>query len=168
MDSRLQVCGLIGAMLLASCSAPSQSPGAIRTLPEPGAQFPVPVPLVATSPARSVIAPLTLEGYKKEFAHRVVQTSPDVFHDPLPKVLKSIVVLDVTIDRDGKVTGVKVQRSNGYRHLETIALNSVRRAAPFAAPSWAMRRSDGSVNFLETFLFRDDGRFQIRTLAGIQ
>ena len=29
-------------------------------------------------------------------------------------------------------------------------------------------RSDGSLNFMETFLFRDDGRFQVRSLAGVQ
>ena len=28
-----------------------------------------------------------------------------------------------------------------------------------------MRRGEGTVSFLETFLFRDDGRFQIRSLA---
>jgi len=49
--------------------------------------------------------------------------------------------------------------------LENVALNSVRRAAPFPAPAWSVRRGDGSVNFLETFLFRDDGRFQIRSLV---
>jgi len=110
---------------------------------------------------------LTLEGYKRDFAERVTKTSLTVFHDPLPKVLKSVVVLDVTIDRDGRLAGVKVQRSNGYRHLESVAMNSVRDAAPFAAPARAIRRHDGSVNFLETFLFRDDGHFRVRTLVTV-
>ena len=91
-----------------------------------------------------------------------------MFTDTLPKMLKSIVVVDITIDRDGKLTAVGIRRSNGYKALENTALNSVRRAAPFAAPPRAMRRNDGSVNFLETFLFRNDGRFQIRTLAEMQ
>jgi hypothetical protein len=48
--------------------------------------------------------------------------------------------------------------------LENRALESVRRAAPYQAPAFTVRRSDGSVNFLETFLFRDDGRFRILSL----
>ena len=64
-----------------------------------------------------------------------------------------------------KLAGVSVRRSNGYRDLENVALSSVRRAAPFAAPSRFIRRSDGAVNFLETFLFRSDHRFQIRSLV---
>ena len=109
--------------------------------------------------------PLTLDGYKREFARQVARASPGFFDDPLPEMFKSIVVLDITIDRDGRLVQVSVRRSNGYKALEHAALSSVRRAAPYAAPSWSVRRSDGSVKFLETFLFRDDGRFQIRSLV---
>ena len=98
----------------------------------------------------------------------MVRGSRHVFDEPLPKMLKSVVVLDVTIDHEGKVAAVSVRRSNGYKDLEKIAMNSVRDAAPFAIPSRAVSRRDGSVNFLETFLFRDDGRFQVRTLAEAQ
>ena len=41
----------------------------------------------------------------------------------------------------------------------------VRNAGPFSAPGPGVLRSAGSVRFLETFLFRDDGRFQIRSLV---
>jgi hypothetical protein len=57
-----------------------------------------------------------------------------------------------------------VRRSNGYKALESRALESVKRAAPFAAPAFTIRRADGSVQFLETFLFRNDGRFRILSL----
>lgn len=80
-------------------------------------------------------------------------------------MLKSIVVLDITIDRDGRLAQVMVRRSNGYKALENAALDSVRRAAPYASPPRLALRSDGSVNFLETFLFRDDGRYRIRSLV---
>ncbi len=110
-------------------------------------------------------APLAIDAYKRAFAQQVAHANPRVFAEPLPPVLKSIVVLDITIARDGKLTRVAVYRSNHYKELETAALDSVRRAAPFAAPSAQVRRSDGSVNFLETFLFRDDGRFQMQSLA---
>ncbi len=171
MDRRLLASGFIWSMLLAACSAPS--PGTALERPEPSVPEVAPLtqePIVpALTLVRQRIVPAqTLEVYKKEFAQRVAHASPDVFDDPLPKVLKSIVVVEVTINRDGKLAAVSIRRSNGYKDLENVALNSVRRAAPFAAPSAAMRRSDGSVNFLETFLFRGDGRFQIRSLAGVQ
>ena len=127
---------------------------------------------MALAPALPPRAPASraasVDGYKKLFAERIYQSNPDVFHDPLPKILKSIVILDVTIDRDGRVSNVFVTRSNGFKHLEKVALNNVRRAAPYAAPAGVRNRSDGSLNFMETFLFRDDGRFQVRSLAGVQ
>lgn len=115
-----------------------------------------------TSP---LIPPLTLDGYKKAFAQQVARASPFVFAEPVPEMLTSVVVLDITIDRDGRLQGVAVRRSNGYKALENRAMDSVRRAAPFGAPAFTVRRSDGSVNFLETFLFRGDGRFRIRSLV---
>ena len=112
-----------------------------------------------------MVPPLTLDGYKKAFARQVAYASPETFDEPLPEMLKSVVVLDITIDSDGRLARVLVRRSNGYAELEKVALNSVRRAAPYASPAWTMRRSDGSVHFLETFLFRNDGRFRIRSLV---
>jgi protein TonB len=141
--------------MLAACSTrPPEPPAAVRqTVP---ASLPAPAPL---------IPPLTLDGYKKEFARRVARASPDIFEEPLPEMFKSIVVLDITVDREGKLTRVSVRRSNGYKNLETRAMDSVHRAAPFGAPAFTVRGRDGSVNFLETFLFRDDGRFRILSLV---
>jgi protein TonB len=143
---------LVAALLLAACSSPPRAPS-----PPPAV-----LPAAATAP---MLPPLTLDGYKKDFARQVADASPEAFDEPLPELLKSVVVLDITIDRDGKLARVSVRRSNGYAELEKVALNSVRRAEPYAAPAWAVRRGDGSVNFLETFLFRGDGRFRIRSLV---
>lgn len=143
-----------GGLLLAACSAP---PTAVPAKEQNAAR--------PARPTTAVIPALTLDGYKEEFARRVAASSPDLFAEPVPEMLKSIVVLDITIDRNGGLARVAVRRSNGYQALERKAMDSVRRAAPFDAPSFALRRHDGSVNFLETFLFRDDGRFQIRSLV---
>ena len=164
---RCLLSGFIGIALLAACSsptpvAPPQPPQSVVT-PAPA---PPPKPAFVAPPAPPVpVSPTTLQGYKKYVAERVAHANPAVFNDPLPGVLKSIVVLDVTIDRNGRLTRVAVQRSNHYKALETVALESVRRAAPFAAPARQIRSNDGSVNFLETFLFRDDGRFRVRSLV---
>ena len=159
MMRRLPALGLAAAAMLAACSAPP--PG--RTPEQPKADLPqAVVPPPAPVP---IIPPLTLEGYKKSVAERVARTSPDIFEDPLPEMFKSIVVLDITIDREGRLARVAVRRSNGYKALENVAMESVRRAAPFDAPAFTVRGRDGSVSFLETFLFRDDGRFRIRSLV---
>ncbi len=97
-------------------------------------------------------------------AQRIAGASAETFADPLPEVLRSIVVLEIRIDRNGVPQQVSVRRSNGIRALEQRAQESVRRAGPFDAPSAQLLRG-GSVNFLETFLFREDGRFQIRSLV---
>lgn len=108
---------------------------------------------------------MTVDAYKKSVAERVARASPDVFGEPLPEMFKSIVVLDITIDREGRLASVAVRRSNGFKALENRAMDSVRRAAPFGVPAFTVRRVDGTVSFLETFLFRDDGRFQIHSLV---
>jgi len=161
MDRRLSAVCLISMSLLASCSAPPVPP------PHPAAPSPPTLESKGAADAAKepVVPVLTLESYKKYFAQRVALASPDVFQEPLPEIFKSIVVLDITVDRDGRLTRVSVHRSNGYKALENAALDSVRRAAPYAPPPWLARRPDGSVNFLETFLFRDDGRYQIRSLV---
>ena len=151
--------GYSGAVLLAACSAPPGQGPAQPQAAAPRATLPAP-PAPAPHPP-----PSTLEGYKKALAERVAHSSTDIFDDPMPEVLKSIVVLDITIDRDGKLARVVVRRSNGYKVLEERAMDSVRRASPFGVPAFAVRGRDGSVNFLETFLFRDDGRFRILSLV---
>ena len=156
MHGKFLAAALSSAAILAACSAPPPGPVAPPRASAPQSSPPA---------AKSVLPPLTLDGYKKAVAERVALASAETFDDPLPEMLKSVVVLDVTIDRDGRLARISVRRSNGYKVLENVALNSVRRAAPFPAPAWSVRRGDGSVNFLETFLFRDDGRFQIRSLV---
>ncbi|HZM33276.1 MAG TPA: TonB family protein [Burkholderiales bacterium] len=80
-------------------------------------------------------------------------------------MLKSIVILEISIDRVGNPIDVSIYRSNGFKHLELRALESVVRAAPFPAPAEGVLDGPGSVTFLETFLFRADDRFQLHSLV---
>ena len=118
-----------------------------------------------STPSRPMPRATTLDAYKIEVAKRIATSSPDLFADPLPEVLKSIVVLDISIGRDGALQQVSLRRSNGFKALEQRAEASVRNAGPFSVPGPDVLRGAGSVRFLETFLFRDDGRFQIRSLV---
>jgi TonB family protein len=144
--------------LVAACSSAPTPTAAPRPEPVTPPGQPSAVPPRAD-------APLTLDGYKLDVARRIARVSPETYDEAPPEVLKSIVVLEVTIDRNGSLDRVVVRRSNGIRSLENIALDSVRRAAPFEAPSLSARRRDGTVTFLESFLFRNDDRFRLLSLV---
>ena len=146
---------LVLSLLIGACAEKPSAP-VVPPAPAPAAPQAEPGPLLPS---------FTIEGYKREVAGRIAAKSPHLFSDPLPDMFKSIVVLDITIGRDGTLERVTVRRSNGFKQLEARALESVRQAAPYAAPGLLVRHG-GSVNFLETFLFRADGRFQIRSLIG--
>jgi protein TonB len=153
MACRIPATSLFVVLLLSACGAPQR-----EQVAEPPGTTPIPPAQGAAIPA------FTLDGYKRDFARKIAASSTDIFSDPMPEMLRSIVVVDVTIDRNGQLLRATIRRSNGIKVLENRALESVRRAAPYQAPAFTVRRSDGSVNFLETFLFRDDGRFRILSL----
>ena len=148
---------------LSGCGWWSKKPETSTSQPE--VVPPGPVAKTTPPPGRPTARANTLDGYKVEVAKRIASTSPDLFADPLPEILKSVVVLDISIGRDGTLQQVSLRRSNGFKALEQRAEASVRKAGPFGAPGPELLRGASSVRFLETFLFRDDGRFQIRSLV---
>jgi protein TonB len=83
-----------------------------------------------------------------------------------PPLLRAVVVLQVTIDGTGAVTGIRTLRTRDDQ-LAVVATRSVRAAAPLPAPPRELLRQ-GRVQVAETWLFRDDGRFQVRSLAEVQ
>ena len=109
--------------------------------------------------------PQTLNDYKLGVAKRIVAGSRDTYATPVPEMLKSIVVLEITLDKAGAPLEVTAFRNNGYEELTLRAITSVVDAAPFAAPEAALLEDTGTVSFLETFLFRDDDAFQLRSLV---
>lgn len=133
----------------------------------------LPAPAVAT-PAAPVLATVpessarTMDAYKQEVARWIYRSSAErLFDGAPPPMLKSVVVLTVAIDAQGHPRRVAVLRSNGYGALNQLAMQSVRRAAPLPRPRRSLMRG-GVAEFSETWLFRDDGRFQIRSLAQVQ
>src|SRR3989442_12687144 len=118
-----------------------------------------------TPPAPLPSAAQTLDGYKRDVAKRIAAASAASYSAPLPEVMKSIVVLEITVDDLGTPLTVSVLRTNGYPQLAQRALQSVAKAAPFAAPESALLQGASSMSFLETFPFRDDDSFQLRSLV---
>jgi protein TonB len=135
--------------------------GAVAML---GAGASPPPPAPAPAPA-APLKSISLDDYKRALAGCIVASSPAVFRDPLPRTMKSIVVLHIRVDRRGRPTRVAVFRSNGYRALERRAVASVVGAGPLPPPPDALLDDTSSLSFLETFLFRDDDRFQVRSLV---
>ncbi len=113
-------------------------------------------------------APVTLDLYKHDLACRIhARNGGQIYQGAPPPVLRSVVVLTFRIDSKGRPVQIAVRRSNGIRGLERRAIQSVRLASPLPVPSAAMFKR-GSTEITETWLFRDDGRFQVRTLAMVQ
>lgn len=154
--SRAQMLWLIA---LGGCASAPQQP-AVPRLPAPQVVTPAVVVPKTIEPKTAA-----LQDYKKGVAARIVRANAQTYSEPMPEIMKSIVVLEITIDLLGQPTSVTVYRSNGYRALERRAVSSVAKAAPYPLPAPELLQDRGSLTFLETFLFRDDDFFQVRSLV---
>jgi protein TonB len=124
------------ALVLAACAPRHEAPAALPASP----------------------APAHHDDYKRVVALDVLKHALGSYCQPGQEMLKSIVVLDIAIDREGRLVGASVLRSNGHPELAQRALDTVTAAAPFTPPG-------SDVQFLETYLFREDGCFHIRSLV---
>lgn len=110
----------------------------------------------------------SLDAYKNVIAQHILAGNPDtVFSGQLPPMLPAIVVVNIGIDADGRLSKAVVQRSRDAE-ASRVALASLRRVAPFPKPARLLRAGSRVLEFSETFLFNDDYKFQLRTLAGPQ
>jgi len=111
--------------------------------------------------------PAGLDAYKTQVAQHVVQHNPGhTYKGTLPPLLPAIVVLEITVDSDGRMTDVAVQRSRNPDASE-VALASMRRSTPLPPPH-QLAQAGGKLKFSETFLFADRERYQLRSLAAPQ
>ena len=92
-----------------------------------------------------------------------------VFEGRPPNPLKAVVVLELAVGADGRVQNASVMRAPGHaRELGTEAVRTVKAASPLPPPPRLLLGRGSSVRFTETWLFRQDDRFQLRTLAQAQ
>ena len=148
------------ALLLSACAhqPPAGSPS--------GAAPAAAAPAATSAPAAS--RAFNVAGYKTDVANRVYEAnSEQVFSGKPPPLLRSIVVVSVVVDENGKLISSRVFRDNGDAEARSMALASLQRASPLPRPARAVL-SGGKVEYLESWLFRRDGKFQMRTLAEIQ
>jgi protein TonB len=160
--------GMMSFVLLASlcgCSTVGTVASTVTGAVE-GAASLITRPFTSSKPV-SVPSPPGLDAYKTQVAQHVVSHNPDhVYSGTLPPMLPAIVVLQITVDQDGRMTDVEVQRARDA-HAAQVALASMRRSEPLPAPQ-RLAQESGSLKFSETFLFADEDRYQLRSLAAPQ
>lgn len=109
--------------------------------------------------------PISLNAYKYELAQRIsLINSNKIYTDRPQALLRSVIVLNYQVNSDGKLLRSQILRSNHDKATEKIALSSLSSAAPFPKPPSHLLRS-AKLEITETWLFNDDGRFQLRTIA---
>ena len=153
------------AAALAGCEAPPSPPPEPTAQPEPPAQ-PEPAPPPPPQAAAPKLPPpkTPLDAYKRDVAQRILDANAArTFDGAPPHLLRAVVVLQYTVDGKGRVTGLRTLRTRDDA-MAKVAHDSVRVAAPLPAPPANLLRK-GTLLVAETWLFRDDGKFQVRSLA---
>ena len=93
--------------------------------------------------------------------HLYSRNAHRIFKGKLPPLLYAIGVLDVELDRNGRVMALSWQRAPKHAP-EVIAEieRTVRQAAPFPAPTRM-----GRVTYTDIWLWHESGKFQLDTLT---
>lgn len=108
---------------------------------------------------------LTLAGYKRDVALRIADVNAGSVYGGRPQaLLRSVVVVKYVVDANGRLLRSEIMRSNRDRVTESTALSSLQKAAPLPRPAAHLLRN-GQLESVETWLFNNDGRFQLRTIA---
>ena len=150
-ESRLSRCVLIMTLALAACGSPATAP--------PQASGPTPAPIV-TPPIQTVDVHLPHRHLPRhrscDWQHAIRRSMTG--SASLPKrcmrsialncstvgpsiCLRAVIVVEATVDREGRVTRSKILRSPGIASLDDVALTSLKAASPLPAPPCETCRS---------------------------
>lgn len=151
---RTNAVSIIVLASLCGCGAVQPLTSSIKSIVHPGRTS---APVAPPSPS--------LDAYKTQVAYHVMRHNPSqTFSGQLPPMLPAIVVVNVTVDEDGEITDVVVQRSRDPE-ASRVALDSMRRSGPLPKPTPLLVNGGNELMFSETFLFNDQYRFQLRSVA---
>jgi periplasmic protein TonB len=159
-------------VLAAGCGssppAPTAAPAPAASAPAPAAASATPPPAVGPSTGagpRLAARDPVLEQWKRQAAERIhAANAPQLFEGRPHHLLQGVIVVDVTVDRSGKVTRSRIVRSPGITRLNNVALASLKTASPLPAPPPAIVKT-GAITYSETWLFTNDSRWRLRTLT---
>lgn len=139
------------AAIVAACKSGPPAPSPQDSRPPESARA-APGSSVATTP----------RAYRQDAArHLYEQNAQRIYKGKLPPMLYAIGVLEVDIDRSGRVSGLHWMRAP--RHAPEVVKEierTVRAAAPFPVPARMQR-----VTYTDTWLWDKSGHFQLDTLT---
>jgi protein TonB len=106
----------------------------------------------------------TLEAYKHEVGLRIQEVNSTKVYVVRPQaLLHAVIVVRFSIDAQGGLIRSEVLRGHD-KITEATAVSSLRATAPFPKPPPALL-TGGRLEMSESWLFNNDGKFQIRSVA---
>lgn len=128
-----------------------------------------PIPPIAggVSPSSPVVGSTvsSVQAYKTALANRIAVVNSDKMYTGRPQaLLRSVVVVKYVVDGEGRLLRSEIMRSNRDSKTETTALSTLRNSGPFPRPASHLLQH-GRLELAETWLFNNDGRFQLRSTA---
>ena len=170
------------AAILSACQTPmpvAKAPPPVTKAPPPVVQSPLavvkPPEVPAAAPSSPVVSPIpaaqgparssaatTPRAYRSDGATHLYGLNADrIYKGKMPPLLYAIGVLNVEIDRAGRVTKLDWMRAPSHAPEVVAEIErTVRSAAPFPAPERM-----GRVVYTDTWLWDQSGKFQLDTLT---
>ena len=152
------------AVLVAACKSTTVEPPKTATLPAPMPEPSSPIigPIPANQGSARSSAATTPRAYRSDGATHLYGLNADrIFKGRMPPLLYAIGVLNVEIDRVGRVTRLDWMRAP--KHAPEVVAEierTIRSASPFPAPTRM-----GKVVYTDTWLWHKSGKFQLDTLT---
>jgi len=161
-------------VVVAGCAsvAPSSSPSAPAPAPAASGTGPAPSAPAVEAPSwwpgsgpRLASRDPALEQWKRQAAERIhTANAKQLFEGRPHHLLQGVIVVDVTVDKNGRVTRSKIIRSPGIARLDNMVQASLKTASPLPVPPPALVKT-GAMTYSETWLFTNDSKWRLRTLT---
>ena len=160
------------AVAVAGCGSapppPAAPSGSSVSAPPPAVSSTSSTPLTAggtSAGPRLASRDPALEQWKRQVAEHIHSANARQLFEGRPHhLLQGVIVVDVTVDRSGKVTRSKIVRSPGIARLDSMVQASLKTASPLPAPPPAIVKT-GAITYSETWLFTNDSKWRLRTLT---
>ncbi len=155
----LTLLSAVAAAVVSACKTAPDAPPAQPQTPEAPA---VPGPIAGPQDSARSSAATSPRAYRADGASHLYGLNADrIYKGKMPPLLYAIGVLNVEIDRTGRVTRLDWMRAP--RHAPELIAEierTIRQASPFPAPTRL-----GKVVYTDTWLWHKSGRFQLDTLT---
>jgi periplasmic protein TonB len=139
-----------GAAVLVGCSTQALAPVSSA----PGAKAPAPAPATARSYG-------SVMDYRQAAGNAIYAANASMRSTgTLPALLRAIVVLEVEVDGSGRLAVARIKRGGADSTLDPVALDTLRKTQ-LPVPSRNLLNRRGTVEYMETWFFDKEGKFQL-------